>query len=134
MEPIDLTIHSKIISEQQKKASVRKECITYPDLEYGDEDQDNCYREPFGNYNHINMQCPINVAPELYSSVCPFEECDMYEDQLRWIKTAPFLSCYFRNPSGARSQNILNGFSRHSMTYHYRYVSHVEYEVRLTSI
>jgi hypothetical protein len=37
-------------------------------------------------------------------------------------ETAPFLSSYFRNPAGARSQDILNGFDGHCFIHKYRQV------------
>lgn len=50
---------------------------------------------------------------------------DLFElgnDQLRWIDTAKFLSCYFRNPAGAYSQRILHGFNKHRCIHYYRCV------------
>lgn len=83
---------------------------------------DFCFRDHSGKYEHSNGQCPVNPSHVFDCPVCPFEEWDVCNDQLRWIDTAKFLSCYFRNPAGAHSQQILHGFDKHLFIHYYRYV------------
>jgi hypothetical protein len=121
MEPLDLAKYHKRYSEQLKELTEIADSITdfettsFPEF---------CYRNHLGKYEHDNSQCPVN-SPAYANTVCPFEAWDKCNDQLRWIKTAPFLSCYFRNPSGAHSQNILNDFSGHRFIYDYEYVFNI---------
>jgi hypothetical protein len=120
MEPIDLISYHERYSKQLTKAEEIADSIT----DYDPSDfQDCCYRDDSGTYIHYNSKCPINFWSDDHSGVCPFEQLEGFNDKLRWIEAAPFLSCYFRNPAGARSQNILNGFSVLRFTRHYRYVS-----------
>lgn len=117
MEPLCLDKYHKIYSEQQEKASKKIDSITdFESTAY----PDHCYRNSSGRYEHYNSDCPAHFSSFSDSLACPFEEWDMCHDQLRWIETAPFLSCYFRNPIGARSQNILDGFAGHSFIHRYR--------------
>ncbi|KAI1508065.1 hypothetical protein KJE20_03537 [Pyrenophora tritici-repentis] len=119
VEPLDLDNYHKSCSEQQEEAATTIDLITdfnsttFPYY---------CYSDSSGKYEHCNSDCPANSSKLAGISTCPFEEWDRCNDQIRWIKTAPFLSCYFRNPAGASSQNILNGFSSHHFTHYYRQV------------
>lgn len=118
-EPLDLDKFHKSYSEQQEEAAktidlIADFCSTdFPDF---------CYRDSSGEYHHCNSDCPTNSPKLSGTSTCPFQEWDRCNDQIRWIKTASFLSCYFRDPPGASSQNILNGLSNHHFIHHYRQV------------
>lgn len=85
-----------------------------------DESYDFCSRDSSGNYTYHNEKCPTN-RPENSENSCPFDNQDRYEDDLQWIETAPFLSCYFRNPAGAQSQTTLTGFKANKFKHYYRY-------------
>lgn len=126
MEPIDLAEYRIIYSARRKEAEAEIDTIAdfksnaFPDF---------CYRDFSGKYNHDNGACPVRSSldlnhgdEDLNHGVCPFEEWDMFNDQLRWIDTAKFISCYFRNPASACSQRILHGFDRHHFIHYYRYV------------
>ncbi|KAF5845595.1 hypothetical protein GGP41_009380 [Bipolaris sorokiniana] len=120
VEPLDLDSLYKSYSKQQEEAAKAIELITdfdstdFPDV---------CYRDSSGKYHHCNSDCPTNSSKLSGYSTCPFEKWYNCNDQIRWIKTVPFLSCYFRNPAGASSQNILNGINNHQFIYYYRQVS-----------
>jgi hypothetical protein len=119
MEPLDLANYHNNYSERREKAMANIASITnFESIR----SQDYCYRDSSGNYEHYNSECATHLPFDLDSLVCPFEELHLCNSQLRWIETAPFLTCYFRNPAGARSQTILNGFIMHRFTHHYRYV------------
>jgi hypothetical protein len=108
MKPVDLTSYQKHYSERLAGARKTIVSISAPDPP---DAANNCFRNHSGTYVHNHYD----------NAFCPFEEYDVCHDQLCWIKTAPFLSCYFRNPAGARSQNILHGFSGHCFTHRHRY-------------
>ncbi|KAH6637809.1 hypothetical protein C7974DRAFT_374445 [Boeremia exigua] len=117
VEPLDLDDWRKSYSEQQEEATKLIESIE--DFDSTDF-PDHCYRDNSGEYNHCNSDCPTNSSKLSGVSTCPFQEWDRCNDQIRWIKTASFLSCYFHNPLGASSQKILNGLSNHHFIHHYR--------------
>lgn len=117
MEPLDLSKLRELYSARQAEAEKVIHSIT--DLN-SDDFPDYCYLEYSGKYNHDNYNCPINSLTASIDSVCPFEEWDVCNKQLRWIQTMPFLSCYFRNPAGARSQNILNSINGHGYIHDYK--------------
>jgi hypothetical protein len=119
MEPVDLAECRTIYSTRRDKAGAEIDTIT----EFDSNDfPDFCFRDRSGKYDHHDGTCPAQSPQALDDQVCPFEEWDVCNDQLRWIDTAKFLSCYFRNPAGARSQRILYGFDRHCFVHHYRCV------------
>ncbi|USP82663.1 hypothetical protein yc1106_09937 [Curvularia clavata] len=60
--------------------------------------------------------------------VSPHMEWENCIEYLRWIESASFLSCYFRNPVGARYQNILEGFDDHCFIYRYSAVRQIDLE------
>ncbi|KAF2263256.1 hypothetical protein CC78DRAFT_581657 [Lojkania enalia] len=119
VEPLDLDNLYKSYSEQRKEAAETIELIT--NFDWTDFPGD-CYRDGSGEYNHCNSDCPTISSKLSGVSICPFQEWDRCNDQIRWIKSASFLSCYFRNPAGASFQNILNGLSNHRFIHHYRQV------------
>ncbi|KAJ5026982.1 hypothetical protein J3E73DRAFT_232819 [Bipolaris maydis] len=120
IQPIDLDKLHKSYSEQQKKAMEAIELIT--DFDSNDF-PDCCYQNNSGEYNHCNIDCPTLSSEPFVDSTCPFQEWYRCNDQIRWIETVPFLSCYFRNPAGAKSQKILTGSSDHRFIYHYSNIS-----------
>ncbi|KAJ5059265.1 hypothetical protein J3E74DRAFT_346147 [Bipolaris maydis] len=71
----------------------------------------------------MNSDCPANISWDFYGITCPFRKRDWCNDQIRWIETATFLSCYFRNPAGARFQSMLNGFDNCCFIHRYREIN-----------
>lgn len=119
MEPVDLDSLHKRYSEKLEEAWKSAKLITFFDMP--DDPPDCCSRDSSGEYNHRNPDCPTNrYLEDPDYTTCPFKEIDRCSDQIHWIKTAPFLSCYFRNPAAAKSQNILDGSSNYGFTYRYR--------------
>ncbi|CAN9474201.1 unnamed protein product [Alternaria alternata] len=118
-EPLDLLKCHKIYSQRREKAGTIIGSITH--IDYGPYPEE-CYRDSSGEWEHCNSDCPWNSSSGLDDGVCPFLEWETSNDWLNWIETAPFLSSYFRNPAGARSQDILNGFDGHCFIHKYRQV------------
>ncbi|XPS98295.1 hypothetical protein M3J09_007503 [Ascochyta lentis] len=127
VEPLGLGTLHKSYSEQQEEAAKCIKSIT--DFDSTDF-PDHCYRNSSGKYTHCNRDCPTNSPQPFGVSTCPFQEWDRCNDQIRWIKTASFLSCYFRNPPGASSQNILNGLGDQHFIHHYRNINLPVHEFR----
>jgi hypothetical protein len=119
MEPLDLAKYRTLYLARREAAAL--EIKTIADFN-SDPYSDFCSRDHTGEFNHYNDKCPVNSLPGLESTLCPFMERDTCNHQLLWIDTANFLSCYFRNPAGAYSQQIIQGFAEHSFSYPYRCV------------
>ncbi|XP_014554781.1 hypothetical protein COCVIDRAFT_39392 [Bipolaris victoriae FI3] len=117
VQPIDLDGLHKSYTEQQKNAMKAIKLIAYS---YSNDFPEHCYRDKDGEYNHCNVDCPTHTSEDSDDSSCPFEEWDWVNDHINWIQTAPFLSCYFRNPAGAKSQRILSGLNSHRFIHRYR--------------
>jgi hypothetical protein len=119
MEPLDLAKYRRIYSARQEEAAAAIDTMSNCD---SDGFPDFCFRDHSGKYEHENRDCPFNSSAHLGNTVCPFEEWYTCNDQLRWLDTAKFISCYFRNPASAGSQRILHGFNGHRFVHDYRFV------------
>lgn len=81
--------------------------IIRPITDFDSDDPGHCYRNnSSGEYEHCNHACPFNTSEDDDVPKCPFEEWEFCNDLVKWIEEEPFLSSYFRDPAGARSQNI----------------------------
>jgi hypothetical protein len=119
MESLDLAKYRTMYTALRKEAGAAIDAIA--DFN-SDIVPDFCFRDHSGKYEHDNGQCPVNSSSGMDHGVCPFEQWDGCNDQLRWIDSARLMSCYFRNPAGACSQQILRGFDKHSFIHYYRCV------------
>jgi hypothetical protein len=119
MEPFDSAKYRTEYSERQEEADA--EIKTIADFD-SDPAPDFCFRNRAGKYEHDNGRCPFSSVSwgGLAESMCPFEKWDAYHDRIRWIDTAKFLTCYFRNPTGACHQRILDGIDGHRFIHNCR--------------
>jgi|SRR5690242_8012193 len=119
MEHINLARYREHYSEQRERVDAGIDAISdftsteYPDI---------CVRDPSGKYQHHNASCPMNLSDHEYP-LCPFQRWDSCNDRIRWLDTAKFLSCYFRTPAAARSQQILQSFNEHRFVHKYECVA-----------
>jgi hypothetical protein len=114
---LDLDKHRKIFSERQEEVME----IIRPITDFDSDDPGHCYHNnSSGEYEHCNHACPFNTSEDDDVPKCPFEEWEYWNDQLKWIEYEPSLSSYFRDPAGARSQNILIGFYGYRFIHEYR--------------
>jgi hypothetical protein len=60
---------------------------------------DNCFTDKLGKYIHKNSHYLVNNSPSHYSSICPFEEYDLYVNIINWTKTIAFFTYYFKDPT-----------------------------------
>jgi hypothetical protein len=120
MEPLDLTKYRTEYSARVDEAVAETDTI----MDFDSDPDDSCFRDCSGDYRHPNGKCPFNSKSwsDLGRTVCPFEKWYINHDHIRWIDTAKFLSCYFRNPAGACSQKILHGIIDHRFICYYRCV------------
>ncbi|CAN9328424.1 unnamed protein product [Alternaria alternata] len=116
-EPSDLDKHRKIFSKRQEEAME----IIRPITDFDSDDPGHCYRSnSSGEYVHCNGACPFNTSKSHSAPKCPFEEWEFCNDLVKWIEEEPFLSSYFRDPAGARSQNIPICFFGHCFIHKYK--------------
>ncbi|CAN9408263.1 unnamed protein product [Alternaria sp. RS040] len=116
-EPLGLDQHRKDFSERQEEAME----IIRPITDFDSDDPGHCYRDKSsGEYEHCNGACPLNTSKDRGVLRCPFEEWEVCNDLLKWIEDEPFLSSYFRDLTGARSQNIPICFIGHCFIHKYR--------------
>jgi hypothetical protein len=95
--------------------------IIRPITNFDSDDPGHCYRDKSsGEYEHCNGACPFNTSKDRSVLKCPFEEWEVCNDLLKWIEDEPFLSSYFRDLTGARSQNIPICFIGHCFIHKYR--------------
>ncbi|CAN9397224.1 unnamed protein product [Alternaria alternata] len=116
-EPSDLDKHRKIFSKRQEEAME----VIRPITDFDPDDPGHCYRDnSSGEYEHCNGACPFNTSKSHSVPKCPFEEWEFCNDLVKWIEEEPFLSSYFRDPAGARSQNIPICFFGHCFIHKYK--------------
>jgi hypothetical protein len=121
MEPLDLAkYHANYCAEREKSAAEIDKIAGWN----FDSPPDTCFRNKTGVYTHDNEKCPVNSEPwpDFDHPPCPFERWDTYNDRVRCIDTAKFLTCYFRNPASACGQQILGGIAEHRFVHYYRCV------------
>jgi hypothetical protein len=122
MESLDLAEYRAVYLAQRESSATEINNIIDFDIEVHPDLRSPCFRDHSGNYVHKNGECPKDTGLWLGATgpLCPFERWELCDDHVRWIDTAKFLSCYFRNPTGACSQRILNGFAEHCFIHYYK--------------
>jgi hypothetical protein len=100
MEPLDTDKIREVYSRKLKEAERTADSIANYD---SDGYLDNCYAK-LGEYIHENIGCPTNSYD---SSICPFQEYDLCVNVIKWTKTIAFFTHYFKDPTAAEGQTIL---------------------------
>jgi hypothetical protein len=117
MEPLDTNEIWEVYSRKLEDAKRTTDSIIHYDSEAF---PDNCFADKSGKYIHENSGCPVNNSPSHYGSNCPFEEYDLCVNVINWTKTIAFFTHYFKDPTTAEGQIILQGFPARNFIHYYR--------------